>query len=166
MMNTTKTTAVDVDALAVATSDAYSRDTYTDGGWLEACRLLAKRGYNALEIEAILRSKFTRWDADFSNKPYGRNTGADLLRWLDAHPRERADVSNLVRETFGVSGPASAVSEAKPNRYGILSIPGNDENGDDTAWFVYDVVSRKPVKEFTHYELARRAMRTLNNASK
>jgi hypothetical protein len=91
-----------VETLATATADAYSYDNYNDIGWRQAIRKLAQRGYSAREIEAIVRSKWTRWAADMSGKRYGCNTGVDLIRFMD-DPRNRCtpqEVAKLVRQTF------------------------------------------------------------------
>lgn len=64
--------------------DAYSADNYTLAAWRECCRMLARRGFDAVAIEVIMRSKWTRWAADGSLAPYGRHTSRDLARFLDS----------------------------------------------------------------------------------
>ena len=87
--------------LAEKCSDAYSTDRYANG-WLPSVKMLRRRGYNDREIEAILRSKHTRWAGDSSNHAYGKVTSSDLARYIDAHKPEewRSEVDMLVRETF------------------------------------------------------------------
>ena len=72
------------------------------GGWSASIRMLRKRGYDDRQIEAIIRSKWTRWAGDCSNKDYGRVTSADLARFLD-DPRNECtleEVNLLVAGTF------------------------------------------------------------------
>jgi hypothetical protein len=91
-----------IDALLDRTRDAYSFDTYGESGWRGAIAMLVRRGYDDRQIEAILRSKWTRWAGDMSNKPHGRNNGADLARFLDTAKGTTAkDVDELVIGTFG-----------------------------------------------------------------
>lgn len=80
--------------------DAYSTDNY-NGNWIPCIKMLRKRGYNDRQVEAIIRSKWTRWAADGSTKRYGRVNSADLARFLDAQKTLEADVADLVRGTFG-----------------------------------------------------------------
>lgn len=85
--------------LAVKTSDAYSADAYTS--WISVIRMLAKRGYNEREIEAIVRSKWTRWARDASSK-HGLNNAKDLANYLD-NPRNNCSkdqVADLIGQTF------------------------------------------------------------------
>ena len=51
------------DELAAATQDAYSADRYGES-WRAVALLLVRQGYSDEIIEAILRSKYTRWAAD------------------------------------------------------------------------------------------------------
>lgn len=73
---------IDVKGLAAQLEGAYSTDRYRNG-WAGCVRMLVKRGYTAPQIEAIIRSKWTRWAADASASRYGHATGADLARFLD-----------------------------------------------------------------------------------
>ena len=63
--------------------DAYSTPNYR-GGWLGCVRMLRRRGYSDVEIETIIRSKWTRWATDMASRPYGRHTSTDLARFLDS----------------------------------------------------------------------------------
>lgn len=78
-------TKSDIVAIADRCSDAYSFDRYGASGWRGAAQVLAKRGLSPDEIEAVLRSKWTRWAGDWSGKRYGRVSGADLRRFMDRH---------------------------------------------------------------------------------
>ena len=63
----------DVKAFAEELSDAYSTPQYLNG-WECCIRMLRRRGYNDLQIETIIRSKWTRWACDASNNAYGQHT--------------------------------------------------------------------------------------------
>lgn len=90
-----------IAALAEKCADAYSTDQY-GGKWNGCVTMLRARGYSDLAIEAVLRSKWTRWAADASGKPYGRNSARDLARFLDETPKvcSPEHLESLVRETF------------------------------------------------------------------
>jgi hypothetical protein len=45
--------------------------------------MLQSRGYTDKEVEGIMRSKWTRWAADYSDKPHGQATADDLAAFLD-----------------------------------------------------------------------------------
>ncbi len=70
-----------VKEMAQKTSDAYSSTRYNS--WESCVRQLQKLGLNDQEVEAVLRSKWTRWAADSSNAPYGKATSKDLLRYIE-----------------------------------------------------------------------------------
>lgn len=55
--------------LAERTKDAYSFNRY--GSWQEVARRLLRMGFSEAEAEAVMRSKITRWAADWYNRPYG-----------------------------------------------------------------------------------------------
>ena len=88
-------------ALAEKCRDAYSTANYR-GGWIGCVLMLARRGYNAREIEAILRSKWTRWACDESTAGYGHHTSKDLARFMDNRRNgcTKAAVADLVEGTF------------------------------------------------------------------
>jgi hypothetical protein len=62
--------------------------------------MLRKRGYDDRQVEAIIRSKWTRWAADGSDKRYGYNNSADLARFLDKQSNLAKEVAELVQGTF------------------------------------------------------------------
>lgn len=96
-MTTTRET---VDRLARQTEDAYSYGRYPS--WKAVIAMLLRRGYSEREVEAILRSKWTRWAADQSDRPYGRVPAQALIDFID-DPRNRCTreaVAELVRGTF------------------------------------------------------------------
>jgi len=87
---------------------AYSTDRYTHG-WGACIRMLRGRGYDDRQVEAIIRSKWTRWAADASRgerrNGYGFATSSDLARFIDGLGRPGHSVlhqvNELVRESFG-----------------------------------------------------------------
>jgi hypothetical protein len=89
-----------VEQLADKTSDAYSYDRYGAKGWRSCIKMLLRRGFDERAIEAIMRSKWTRWAGDQSNKPYGRVTSADLARFINSDQNLERSVAQLVTETF------------------------------------------------------------------
>jgi hypothetical protein len=92
-----------IAAIDERTEIGYSYDRYSRGGWRQAIRELLKRGYDEREIEAIMRSKWTRWAADSDDAPYGKTPGVALIRFID-DPRNKctqAAVAELVGQTFG-----------------------------------------------------------------
>ena len=68
--------------LAANTKDAYSFPRYGKAQWLACCALLAGRGYNVQEADAILRSKIMRYAADNATR-YNRATVNELADCLD-----------------------------------------------------------------------------------
>lgn len=86
-----------VQELSEKTSDAYSFDRYNS--WEACIKKLRKAGYDDREIEAILRSKWTRWAADAGNKPYGKASSVDLLNYINQHETKES-VIQLTLETF------------------------------------------------------------------
>lgn len=96
----------EADKIAEATEDAYSFNAYGADRWRACCRMLAGRGYNAAEIEEIMRSKLTRWaeDAATGRKGWrsGRTSSADLERLLDS-----PDMGNVLKEILAVAAGRS-----------------------------------------------------------
>jgi hypothetical protein len=87
--------------LAEKTSNAFSADSFNS--WVQVIRLLAERGYNAWEAEAIVRSKWTRWCRDeFHTNSSRKATSSSLAKFLDKYghkPRSKG-VNELVFQTF------------------------------------------------------------------
>lgn len=96
-----KTNIAQARDVAERTQDAFSYDAYTPSGWRACCVMLAKRGYNQWAIEAIMRSKWTRWAGDGDEKRgYGHYNGKTLERFMDnmiQHSGE-AETDRRVRE--------------------------------------------------------------------
>ena len=84
------------DEIAHWCASAYSFDAFGPTEWRRAARMMAARGYSDLEIEAVLRSKWTRWSQDAANAYTG--TAKDLARFLDQQTPYA--LRQLVRETF------------------------------------------------------------------
>lgn len=101
MSVTTKSIKERAAALAEKTADAYSSDRYAS--WPAVCEGLLRAGYTEPQVEAIVRSKWTRWAGDASDKRYGRSTFKDLKRWMERSmgSKLQAEVESLTRQTFG-----------------------------------------------------------------
>lgn len=84
--------------IADETQDAYSADRYNS--WEQVAKVLLKRGYDARQTEAIMRSKWTRWAADASSKPYGKVPAKAVLDFLDKMTNVHDEVVKLTAETF------------------------------------------------------------------
>lgn len=94
-----------VEQMAERLSDAFSTDRHR-GEWTASIRMLRQRGYSDQQVEAIIRSKWTRWAGDHSNKPYGRVTASDLAALIDVTVASKGqrwwkrEVRSLVAGTF------------------------------------------------------------------
>jgi hypothetical protein len=85
-----------VAAFAERLSNAYSTERYV-GGWSGCIAMMRERGYTDLQVEAVIRSKWTRWAADAAGTDAA--TPADLAKFLDVQPL--AEVEALTQEAFG-----------------------------------------------------------------
>ena len=70
--------------LALKTADAYSYEAYKPGAWERAIRVLLNRGWSPLQVETIMRSKWTRWSRDSAGSRWGYATSGTILRYIDA----------------------------------------------------------------------------------
>lgn len=114
--------------LARDTEDAYSADCFTS--WVEVARVLARRGFNVWEAEAILRSKWTRWCRDQFGEGAGKpNTSGTLAKYLDHNGYEpgHKEVVELVMGTFGEEHELELNENGVPCRRGTM--PGNPDGG-------------------------------------
>lgn len=68
-----------VDQVAAATQNAYSVARYTGPAWRMIIRNLAEAGFDANQIEQVLRSKHMRWAADSA----GRSHSATAIDFTD-----------------------------------------------------------------------------------
>jgi len=83
-------------ALAERTSDAYSFDRYGEETWRRAISRFLNLGFTEREIEAIMRSKWTRWAADQCGP---RLTSLAVVYWIQKHLTAR-ELKELVEGTF------------------------------------------------------------------
>lgn len=112
--------------MAKDTQNAYSASCYTS--WVSVCRLLASRGFNSWEAEAILRSKITRWARDMWTKK-GKPTSGALENYLDTYAVKPhcKEVNELVMETFGDEYDLELNEHGQPCQRGTM--PGNPKGG-------------------------------------
>lgn len=92
--------------VAARTQDAFSWDRYAPKEWAKICGHLAAMGWNELQIEAVLRSKWTRWAADQSERPYGKITARDFVNWLASGAWTPDDLEERVEELVVGTFPA------------------------------------------------------------
>jgi hypothetical protein len=90
---------VGINELAERLADAYSTPNY-GGSWRGCVRMLRFHKLTDAEIEAVIRSKWTRWAADQSDKPYGKTTSRDLERFMDKNNYWGEEVKRLTKESF------------------------------------------------------------------
>jgi hypothetical protein len=64
------------------------------------CEALLDRGLTVIEAEAVLRSKWMRWACDASPARYGSVPTKAIIAFLNGMQNERAEIEQLVRETF------------------------------------------------------------------
>jgi hypothetical protein len=94
-------TRKDAAQFAIELASAYSTSRYK-GGWVGCIEMLRKRGYSDPQIEAIIRSKWTRWAADnSSDDEYA--TADDLVRFID-NPRNCCTLSEVNSMVEGKEG--------------------------------------------------------------
>ena len=110
------------ETVARETEDAYSAASFTS--WVGVARVLAKRGFNSWEAEAIMRSKLTRWCRDQFAKtsPASPTTLAKYLDKYNVTPRCK-EVNDLVMGTFGKEHKLELNEEGIPCHRGTM--PGN-----------------------------------------
>lgn len=85
--------------VALATSDAYSYDRYGVNAWLATAKYLEKQGLTDRQIEAILRSKHTRWAMDAAGDK-GKQTAfkryVENSKWFNL----KTEAAEMERQTF------------------------------------------------------------------
>ena len=77
-------------AIADRCRDAYSANRYRS--WPEVARVLLAMGFTDAEAETVMRSKITRWAADFGGATYGKATAKMVREYItndEAHRGER-----------------------------------------------------------------------------
>ena len=87
-------TKQEINRLYDATQDAYSRDRYRS--WRAVCAFLLREGYTHQEAYCILCSKWMRWAADESKKPFRRVSANDLRAYLPTGEAGQREVQELV----------------------------------------------------------------------
>lgn len=70
------------DVIAMKTLDAASARRYSVPEWRNCAFVCLKHGCSSAEAEAVLRSKWTRWASDHSDKSFGDAKGSDLERYM------------------------------------------------------------------------------------
>ncbi len=97
------TTTAIARKVALATQDAYSYDRYGSNAWLATAKWMAKQGLNEQEIEAMLRSKHTRWAMDAAGDK-GKSkafenyaASATNCGWFNL----KVEAKEMARQTFG-----------------------------------------------------------------
>lgn len=87
--------------LMQATECAYSRASYSEINWEACIVMLRERGHTDQEIQAVMRSKWTRWAGDVADTPTGLHTAADLKRFLD-DPRNKCTAGAIKSLADGI----------------------------------------------------------------
>lgn len=87
--------------LAEKTSDAYSYDRYNS--WEACVKKLRNHGCNDFEVEAILRSKWTRWAADSTGNT--KATSSALMKYIEKNESQKS-IDELTQQTFPDYNPA------------------------------------------------------------
>lgn len=85
--------------IAAQTTDAYSFPRYGKKHWLDCVRMLVTHGYDAVQVECILRSKITRYAAD-RHEGRGKATAGDLLQFVEGE-RNQEYIAELFTEQLG-----------------------------------------------------------------
>jgi len=119
-----------VKNLAKETSDAYSTGAFAN--WEGVVRVLAQRGFNRFEAEAILRSKITRWCRNEAGvDTFDMAPTNSLTKYLDKYNvvPECKEVNSLVMGTFDGSVEGCPDLKLELNKEGIPcqrgTMPGN-----------------------------------------
>lgn len=102
--------------------DVYSAGSFNS--WVAVARVLAKRGFNSWEAEAILRFKLTRWCRDVYAKSFPAPS-TTLAKYLDNNNITPGckEVNDLVMSTFGKEQNLELNKDGVPCRRGTM--PGN-----------------------------------------
>lgn len=139
---------IDTDAILIAdrTKDAYSYSAFGREEWLATAQALLNRGYTAEQVEAILRSKITRWARDaYADDNEGK--AIYVLQYLDKEPNATKDLfdrpivtSRVVTlrltvtmnvhaasDEFARNGAISRVTAELDRAYGFLGVEVHDD---------------------------------------
>jgi exonuclease V gamma subunit len=89
-----------VEQLAEKCESAYSTGRYREG-WAPCIRMLRKEFLlDDRQIEAVIRSKWTRWAADMHDAPYGHVPARALRDFMRKQENLTAGIADLVEQTF------------------------------------------------------------------
>ena len=99
-MSRTETRRARAYAIASRCQDAYSANRYAN--WHEVARTLLALGFTDAEAETVMRSKITRWAADFSPHPYGKTPAAAVAKCFNCTSGDQlaAEVRQRTLEDF------------------------------------------------------------------
>lgn len=86
------------EELAIKCADAYSTDRYSSD-WRPCVKMLRRHGLTDAQVEAVIRSKWTRWAGDAANKS-DRVNSADLERYIEKNGWWGAEVEKLTKESI------------------------------------------------------------------
>jgi hypothetical protein len=84
--------------LAMKTADAYAFDYYGLKRWTDCCTMLLGRGYNPIEVECVMRSRFTRFAADERQNDRLANA-TDLAYLMDERCGGSSQLQHYIDET-------------------------------------------------------------------
>lgn len=91
-------------AVAERTKDAHSFERYGAEEWYNAALALFTLGLSERGVEAVLRSKWMRWAADYADAAKIEVGAVDLIGWINRqYPTKRARmaaVKALIADTF------------------------------------------------------------------
>lgn len=98
--------------IAEQCADAYSADRYRS--WTNVALVLVNRGYSDRQVEAIMRSKWTRWAGDAIEDHskgirYGNLPARAITEFIDDMKTRRGveavvrEIVEITTETFGVA---------------------------------------------------------------
>jgi len=96
-----------IDQLIEKTIDAYSFENYGYKSWKASIKMLRGRGFNDIEIHAIMISKHTRWAHDVSGKRFGQTTSKDLERYITGKHASHFTSENVTKLVLGTFGQTS-----------------------------------------------------------
>jgi hypothetical protein len=84
-----------LDWLTAATEVSYSFDRYSS--WRRVISKMVDLGWTDEQIIAVALSKWMRWAADQSNKPYGRVCAEDVMAYL-VRLADKGELQKLTKE--------------------------------------------------------------------
>lgn len=96
-----------------ATAGAYSRERYTDYGWLCIARRLLAEGASEAEAEWIMKSQHMRRAADAANKGDQETTVADFARYVVTSQDGTLPWQTLLASAREARGPAYRIEIAQ-----------------------------------------------------